>query len=501
MSATVPPVSAGSVGRASKLGKRSGRGKSSSGSCSGDSADGVNARENTPRIDKGGPNGSAAGLDLTLPDGPDLLELTADTSTSDRPQLVVANSGDHAAIFQFLTAVFQAPSHDDFTASLDDPFYEPSDRLLVKLGHRILSHLLLNRRTLQFQSQRMPVSVVSWLATLPECRGYGYAQRLLRLAEQLMVEDGSALGMLRTKIPYFFRPAGWAVCGRHCHSQASARNLLAQLGTQISERRAPALRIRPWRQVELPALMRLYRENTDRSVGTLERTEAYWRWLISCKAFEQIFVAIEGRDKSSINTAGANIVGYAVTKEDRVLELMTARRHPTAAAQLLARTCSEAIERDYHHIVMHGPPDHPLHRTFFHAEGHRLHHEAHQGEVFMVKLLNPIQFLKDICCELHRRADAARLSRPCELGFLIEGEKYRIVLTRRNVKVEQERIGRSYLSCNHAEFARMVLGHLDLEKAVRQGRLESSTRVALETGCILFPRLPLWRSPFDDLMI
>src|SRR5690348_353857 len=68
----------------------------------------------------------------------------------DAVQCGPAGAGDHAAIHQLLTAVFQGPSKDDFSASLEDPFYEPCDRLVVKRGSQVLAHLHLAARTMQF---------------------------------------------------------------------------------------------------------------------------------------------------------------------------------------------------------------------------------------------------------------------------------------------------------------------------------------------------------------
>jgi hypothetical protein len=52
---------------------------------------------------------------------------------------------------------------------------------------------------------------------------------------------------------------------------------------------------------------------------------------------------------------------------------------------------------------------------------------------------------------------------------------------------------------NSQEFTRLMMGHLDVAEAVAQGRIESSTRLALEMAEILFPRLPYWRAPWDDV--
>src|SRR5262245_36589901 len=65
-------------------------------------------------------------------------------------RVVPACAGDHPAVHQLLSAVFHAPSRDAFYSSLDDPFYEPRDRLLVKRGQRIVAHLHLTKRVMHF---------------------------------------------------------------------------------------------------------------------------------------------------------------------------------------------------------------------------------------------------------------------------------------------------------------------------------------------------------------
>lgn len=434
------------------------------------------------------------------PDVAPPVEHFAARQLPDSAWLMSAVAGDHPAIQQVLSAVFQGTSRDTFHSSLDDPFYEPRDRLLIKKGYRILSHVHITQRVMHFGDLQFPVCGLQELATLPEARGRGYAGQLLKAADEAMRSEGAVLGLLSTRVPHFFRPSGWAVCGRHSHARARTRDLLAQLSVQGVPPVEGGLSIRPWRQVELPALERLYLQNTCQATGPYQRTEAYWRWLISRKAFDQIYVAIDGPDKFDLDSAVPSIVGYVIMKEDRILELMARPGYPQAGAQLLARACGEAIERDLHAVGLHAPPNDPLFDIFRHAGGEFYHHEAHQGQVFMVKLLDPPGFLRMLGGELHRRAELAKLSRPCELGLLIDGHKYRLVISRRSVKFAKQKIGRSYLSCNLAEFTRLLLGHLDLDEAIEHGRLEASTRLAVETARILFPRLPLWRPPLDELL-
>jgi GNAT superfamily N-acetyltransferase len=421
------------------------------------------------------------------------------------PRLVRARAGDHPAIHQFLVSVFHGPSAAEFHAQQDEPLYEPTDRLLVKRGERTLAHVHLTKRVLRYGSLEIPAAGVAHLGTLPEFRRQGLATALLSAAERQMADDGAVLGVVRTVAPQFYLRRGWAVCGRHCYSVCNGRDLLSHLqATRAIEPtllgpRPPPLNIRLWRHVEQAALMRLYAHNTAGTFGPHARSEDYWRWLISRKAYDRIYVAISGPDNLGLEQANAQIVGYAVMKEGRIVELMTDPSSPEAASQLLGRAGADAIEHDRHTLRLDAPPGHALHGFFKEAGGTNHHHEADHGEVLLARVFEPIQFLWMLCGDLHVRARSAQLVRPCELGLNVEGEKHRLVLSRRSVKVESGKLGRSYLACGRAELTQLLLGHLDVDKAAAKGQLECSTRVAIETARVLFPQLPTWRPPWDDL--
>jgi predicted acetyltransferase len=426
-------------------------------------------------------------------------DVFSETGAPGEARLVLGRSGDHAAVYHALLAIFQGPSRDEFHAQAEDPFYEPTNRLLVKRGYRVLSHLQLTHRTMRFGSLACPVAGFHWLGTLPEFRGQGFAAQLLHEADRQAVASGAVLGLLRTCIPRYFHRAGWALCGRHCFSQAKAREVLARLHNEDRVRQSKPLNIRLWRHVEMPALMRIYQQNTQRSYGPLERTEAYWRWLIGRKAYDSLLVALDGPDKLELDETIAPIVGYAVLRQERVVELLSAPNHPTANQQLLVRACSDAIEHDRQDLVLSAPPNHVLHRLVVAAGGAHHHQEANQNEVYMVKIFDPLKFLGLLSPQLESRARQARLPRGTELGLQVDGAKWRLVYTSHGFRVRTGKLGRSYLTMNRAEFARLVLGHGLVRETAFSGRLLSSTRSALDLADLLFPHLPLWQPSWDDL--
>jgi predicted N-acetyltransferase YhbS len=415
--------------------------------------------------------------------------------------VVPASGGDHAAVYYFLTSIFQGPSRNEFRASLEDPFYEPHDRLLLRQGDQIAAHVHLTHRVMQFGSLRLPVAGLGWLATSPQCRGQGLGTRLLLAAERHMAQHGALVGLLRTRIPHFFRRTGWALCGRHIYSRADARGVLSRLLDRgLFPRRRRRLHIRPWKRWEQAALIRIYNQNLQGSYGPLERGEGYWQWLVRRQAYDQIYVALDGPELLELEEINTRIVGYAVTRGEKILELFSAPDCRRAVAELLARTCGDAIEHDRQTVLLHAPASSPLHRVFRAAGGFRYHHEADRGEVHMARLLDPLKLLRRLCGELARRAEEGGLPRPLELGLLVEGKKYQLEITRQGARAVSRRLGRSYVRLNVADFTRLLLGQLDWQQALSEDRLRVSTGLAREAGPILFPHLPVWRPPLDDLM-
>jgi predicted acetyltransferase len=437
---------------------------------------------------------------------------SGETAAREACEVSQACAGDHPAIQQMLSAVFHAPSRDEFSASLEDPLYEPCDRLIIKRGSRLVGHAHVAQRVMRFQGESLPVSAVHRLAVLPEFRGRGFGKRLLDKIDESLTAEGSALGVLTTRSPHFFRSHGWAVCVRHSHAEVGARDLLAQLSARgfAPHDAFDAVAIRPWRHVELPSLVRLYGEQTARACGPYERTEAYWRWLVGRQAAENIFVALAGPKRHDFDFHDDSIVGYVIQRDDRILELVASQRHPGVAERLLARACGEAIERDHHIVRLHLAADDRLWNIVEDSAAELHRSEASRGEVTMVKIVDPEAFLERSLPTIHARATAAqqadRLRKPVEIGMAAGELRWKLTVTARSASVERVTnakgaLGRNVVKLGPADLTRMLLGHLDLMEAAAAGRLKATSAAALQTAAALFPQLPLWRPPLDDLLV
>ncbi len=422
--------------------------------------------------------------------------------------LSFATAGDHLAVHHFLRYVLQSPSSQEFQTQQDEPTYEPRDRLLVKHRDRIVSHLRLIRREMRFGSCHLPITSVADMATAPEFCQRGYASALLALAMRRMREEGSVLGLLRTRQVDFYRRRGWTVCGHHSYSVAAAHGILSRLSKRKPATLLPAkkegvnggpLHIRYWRRVEQDGLTRLYTDDSSHAYGAFLRTDPRWYWMISRQAYDQIYVALEGSPRLEPRGSSARIVGYAVVKAGRILELIASPKRPDAAEQLLLRVSRDAIEFDVHELRLDGPPDHPLHETM-HASGGR-HYDCavDDGYAYMVRLVDLPRLASLLHPEFLARAGASGLSLPAELGFSVNGKVYSLRITPTHSRLIAGQLTRDYLRCSPNHLLRMLLGHVDVETTVSRGVVVASTRRAIEQAGALLPRLPFWYPAFDEL--
>lgn len=455
--------------------------------------------------------GGIADSSFCLPEQALTTQSAADPAAPDQPAALTrpavehATAGDHSEIHRLLNSVLHSPSPAEFQAEQDQPLYDPTDRILIKDGSRIVSHVFASSRMMDFESLRIPVGVVDQLVTLPEHRERGYGTALLEAAEEQLAEDGAVLAITWTDRVDFFRNRGWTLCGRHCYSEVSPRDLLAELEYRKEQvpkrfgRKPPEINVRLWWHYERSALLRLYRERFAPRVGAFHRNDERWQWLIARRAFDRIFVAIDGPLGEVTEDASDRIVGYAIVNGDRLVELVTSPDHPDALPQLLRRICGDAIERDDYALRIEAPPDDPVHEVVKAAGGRMTCCQAERGFAPMVKLLDPQRFVTQLCPALHERARAADLPRPFELGLQLGDEPFRLTFSRRSVKLVPGRPGEDRLNLDLGPAVQLLLGHAGATDLATAGRIGVTSLKALELARTLFPRRPLWFPPWDDL--
>jgi predicted N-acetyltransferase YhbS len=399
----------------------------------------------------------------------------------------LGTEADHEAVYQTLVHVFHGPDRDSFLGALSDPAYQPDQRLLAKVDGKVVSHVHLTERSIRYGSVTIPINGVMWVGTLPEFRGMGFAQNLMRLASQRGRERGFVLQALTTGMPQFYRPLGWGACGRQTFAQVLSRNL-PQVSDGILEGRGAFWHVRPWRQVELGDLMALYESQYAQTTGTVARSEEYWRWIIGRRYAHVIWVACQGEA----------VRGYAFIKDHKVLELAFDPDAPQALRVLLGRVRAEALERAYPEVTVYAPSDHPVMDVIRTSSGRVIDQEAYDGTVSMYHIPDLGRFLQAILPELARRARESGTALPLELGISVDDERWLIHVDGKDSRVEPEKLSRRHLTLSPSGLVRLLLGHNGVDAASEEEGFVASTSTAIDAARILFPPEPIWRSPLDS---
>lgn len=418
-------------------------------------------------------------------------------------------------------SVFHGPSAAEFHAQLDEPGYQPADRLIVKDGEQVTAHLRLARQSIQLGEATLRAARFMDLATAPEYRGRGVATTLLAAGERAAAGRGVLVGLTRTRAAALFARLGWTVCGRHSYSSAAPRAVLAELGATASGAlHAPApisfapsaaepIAVRPLRRIELPAVIRLYDQNRAGKSGWPLRSEAYWDWLLARGSCERMYVAALGNAPELPGLLGS-IVGYACVRQCRLVEVIAAAGRDDVARHLAARVCADASEQGDWLLRCDAPPENPLHDLFRRAGGQVTCSEQIGGEWFMAKLLDPLTALRHSAPALAVRARAAALPRPSELGIELRSgcgktvrgvvERFRLRLAGRAVRIETGGPSRHTVILRYADLAPLLLGGQSYEALAAAGRLRTTTSKAKVLAAALFPAGNWWRPPLDDLL-
>ena len=399
----------------------------------------------------------------------------------------LGSEADHEAVFQTLLHVYPGGDREAFFGSLGDPGYLPEQRLLVKVDGRVVSHAHLTERLIRYGTcATLSMNGVMWVGTLPEYRGLGFAQNLIRLADGRGRETGVAVQALTTGMPRFYRPLGYGVCGRQTVAQILSRNL-PQVSDGVAEGRGGFWHVRPWRQVELGDLMRLYDGQFGRTTGTVVRSEDYWRWMIGRRYAHVIWVACQGE----------SVLGYAFVKDHRVLEIATDPAHPQAMKALLGRVRAEALERAYPQVIVHAPLDHPVIDAIRQASGKVIDVDEVDGATSMYHIPGLERFLTLAMPELESRVGAAGVTGAIELGLTVGERRWLLHVEAGKSRIEPDKLSRRHLTLSAPALVRLLMGQTDIDRSVEEDGAESSTGTALEAARILFPKRPVWRSPLD----
>lgn len=430
------------------------------------------------------------------------------------------NAGDNPLVLQLLGQVYRRDVADDFQSRLDEPLYQPADRLLLCRDEHLIGHVQVSKQIGWFHGERCPIARFQDFVTLPEYDSSHCGVSLLEVAESVAVNEGAVLGLVRTDRAEWFEQHGWSRCRGQGHTRANTRAILSHLDAQQSRRNQDrsTIEIRTWRHFELDDILQIYQQLTTHKWGSLQRSLETWQWLVGRKGHDQILLAIEHAAESaakgpaihaadvnemgqSLRRASGRVVGYAVVRDSCIVEMLTLPGHASARAQLLTQACRDAIDRDHHFVSLHTPAADPLHELLVTAGGSWIADSVAKGEQWMLKLLAPDRWIDRLFPVLHARAREAGVRRPLEIDFAVDDRFHRLTLTRRSSRFAPIGVSPVAVQCDRLGLQDLLTSNLTFPEAIAQGRLRTPHLGILRTLAALFPPTLFWQSPFPHLRL
>ena len=422
---------------------------------------------------------------------------------SDRALVVQrARLGEERLAHQFLVEAGYCVTPSEHLAQLERPGYQVRERLLLRSGTRILAHLRCPSRPTRLAGDSWNLlELTEWAVQpgIPVDLG-----AVLWETAQVEARGTNSLGILTwCSLPPTESEVNWVRVRQSPWYELAPADFLAYLDQGRQSRRVSPLgsfkghaplHIRLWRHVEQGALRRLYRTFAT-GWGVRERSEEYWRWLISRRGFDRIYVAVEGTDAPGFDDPQEAIVGYAVVRGSCVIEWVAGQAR--VFRRLLHRMAQDALERDIVTIRIAPPWGLPQAvercRQFLSAAGHTISPPL----TWHAKFFHPLRLidrLRPVLAERARRAESHLVS---ELGFEVQDHRFQIVLDGNQAHLMRNRLGRSHLRLDPPALLQLLLGSRAVEDLMDDGQVSASTKLAEYGARVLFPPIDWAISPWD----
>lgn len=430
---------------------------------------------------------------LRLAKSPVRFESAAGTAVaSPTPQFVVADVSQHCAIYDLLHTTYPAYSLEEFAAWLEEPAYDPADRVLLFLGSELAGHAHVVMRYANFAGVRLPVALIREFALRCEFDCEELQSGLLSRAALAASERGAVVALLAGR-EFSPRPSDqWHPLPSQGYSAADPQEVLSRLGdfARYGSRADRGVRVGLFRRMDLDGLMAIYAADSIRKWGTIVRNEPYWQWLLARETHDASLVVTAGRARLRMHNGRPSLAGYAIAKRNHIFEVVPAEGD--GGKRLLSRLCRDAVERGDHTLTLHTPADDPLHQTMFAAEGDWCDKARDGIRPVWCKLLDRARWIEALFPVWRQRAREHRVTPPCTLSIELPDRRCEFLLSRRSAHWCDDASYRvaADIACDCATLGAILVGHESWQTARDAGRLGLAKRQAATVLSALFsPRL------------
>src|SRR5437868_6164890 len=143
---------------------------------------------------------------------------------------------------------------------LNDSSYRPSQSWLVEQHGRLLSHLRIYDRWIRVGRARLHIAGVGNVITARDARGRGYSGQIIQAMLPVLQQEGYAYSLLWTHLPNLYGRYGWVPIEQELVRAVLPPSVLN------------AVRIAPFEDDDLPAIMGIYETANAERTGTTIRS-------------------------------------------------------------------------------------------------------------------------------------------------------------------------------------------------------------------------------------
>jgi GNAT superfamily N-acetyltransferase len=147
---------------------------------------------------------------------------------------------------------------------LNDTSYRPEHSWLIEQHGRLISHLRIYDRWMRVGREKLHIAGVGNVITAQDARGHGYSGQMIRAMLPVLHQEGYAYSLLWTHLPDLYGRYGWVPIEQELVRAVLSPSVLN------------SVRIAPFQEDDLLAIMRLYEAANAGRTGTTIRSPEYW---------------------------------------------------------------------------------------------------------------------------------------------------------------------------------------------------------------------------------
>lgn len=364
----------------------------------------------------------------------------------------------------------------------EDPWYKPEHSRIIKENSKIVSHVSIIEKPVRFGPVVIKVAGIGDVFTIPSAQSKGYSRILMEDALQYMKEHSYSLTMLYG-IPNFYHKFGYIESVKDYKLFFPVSKI-----TKINF----SYKIRVCRVADIPQMLKLYSENCQNCILTVDRNEDYFKRIVSDP--KRIVLIL---DQSNEPVGYAHLVDD-ITKQFVVNEAITSNYE---TSQILAFEILQRAPKATVSIEIRMSPQQPFVQHIQHM-GSEFHIEAKsEGDGnAMLAIVNLHKLLKALIPLFNKRLKFSEFYNDnYKLMLATEKEKLGIRIEKGKVQKIEKITSNNFtsLKANHRYFVRNIVGYWSIKELLDLTAAKIDDEKKMRLFSVLFPKEEPFMLPLD----